>query len=495
MSAFTGPVRWWRLACAPIFNGGFDTLAPRQQLTPTPYAIYAESGSASQLTGNIRTSNLSGSYNNALTFTNANNNFSGNGASVTNVNAASLGGLSSSNFWKSFGNAGTTTGTQFIGTTDNQPLEFRVNGVRGLRIEPGNPTNGAPNMIGGSENNVVDTGVVGAFIGGGGTTNYFGSAFKNRVSTDFGTIAGGYFNTIQSNAYQSSIVGGYGNTIQTGAQSSTIGGGQLNTIGVNAHQSTISGGNVNTIQAPRSIIGGGIINTIQSGDLSIIAGGEYNTIQSNAVNSVIGGGYYNTIQTLALMSTIAGGESNTIGANANHSSSAAAPQTINASASYAIIGGGYGNTASGPGAFVGGGGYDGTVFFGNTASNGASTVSGGLGNTANNTYATVGGGILNTASGLNSTVGGGYVNSANGDDATVGGGNDNSASNGATVSGGDNNSASDGATVSGGHNNHAINLYATVSGGGGNIASGGYAMVGEGLSTSPAAKTRRYRVA
>src|SRR5438309_11295114 len=38
--------------------------------------------------------------------------------------------------WSPFGNAGTTPGTNFLGTTDNVALELEVNGSRALRLEP-----------------------------------------------------------------------------------------------------------------------------------------------------------------------------------------------------------------------------------------------------------------------------------------------------------------------------------------------------------------------
>lgn len=43
--------------------------------------------------------------------------------------------------WLLGGNAGTTPGPHYLGTTDNQALEFKVNGARALRLEPN--TNGA----------------------------------------------------------------------------------------------------------------------------------------------------------------------------------------------------------------------------------------------------------------------------------------------------------------------------------------------------------------
>ncbi len=47
--------------------------------------------------------------------------------------------LASGGSWKLAGNAG-TTGSDFLGTTDNQPLNLRVNNARSLRLEPASPT-------------------------------------------------------------------------------------------------------------------------------------------------------------------------------------------------------------------------------------------------------------------------------------------------------------------------------------------------------------------
>ena len=74
-------------------------------------------------------------------------------------------------------------GTNFLGTTDNQALELRVNGQRALRLEP-NAT--SPNLIGGYSANWLASGVSGATIGGGGTASYL-----NRVTDDYGTVGGG----------------------------------------------------------------------------------------------------------------------------------------------------------------------------------------------------------------------------------------------------------------------------------------------------------------
>ena len=79
---------------------------------------------ASQLSGTLPAGfALRGVRWNSVTLNNPANTISGNGAGLANVNAATLNGLAASNFWRSTGNAGTTPGVNFLGTTDNQPLD------------------------------------------------------------------------------------------------------------------------------------------------------------------------------------------------------------------------------------------------------------------------------------------------------------------------------------------------------------------------------------
>ncbi|HEU6447413.1 MAG TPA: hypothetical protein VFV23_03120 [Verrucomicrobiae bacterium] len=100
---FTGPDRWLQIAVRTNGALTFTNLSPRQQITPTPYAIFANSASnlvgvlpASQLSGTLPASAFSG-YTNTVALTNSANlfagSFSGNGANVTNVNVANLTGV------------------------------------------------------------------------------------------------------------------------------------------------------------------------------------------------------------------------------------------------------------------------------------------------------------------------------------------------------------------------------------------------------------------
>jgi len=195
--------------------------------------------------------------------------FAGDGGGLTNLNAATLGGMAAAGFWQLGGNSGSTSGVSFLGTTDNQGLELKVNSVRALRLEPN--TNGAPNMIGGAPVNAVDTGVVGATISGGGAVFYLDNIYTNLVSADFGTVGGGANNAVGLGANYGTIGGGAANTIQSGASFSTIGGGVGNSIQTNAQYSTIGGGQDNTVSGTFATVAGGYFNAA-AGKFSFASG-------------------------------------------------------------------------------------------------------------------------------------------------------------------------------------------------------------------------------
>jgi hypothetical protein len=379
----------------------------------------------------------------------------------------------STNFWSLAGNAGTTPGTHFLGTTDGVSLTLAVSGTTALRLQP---TSGTPNVIGGYSGNSAATGVDGATIGGGGEN---GSA--NQVQKDGATIGGGSGNT--ANGYYVTIGGGYRNT--AGDSYCTIGGGDANTA-ANGF-STIAGGWNNTTNGPYSTIGGGEANTT-SGFHATIGGGGYHT--AGGAGSVVGGGGYDGTsmagnQALGAASTIGGGVSHVITSTAGYATIAGGRnitvtgqygaigggRNVTVSAEYGAVGGGYRNSASGSSATIAGG-------WGNTASNASATIGGGTYNTVSGTMATVGGGTYNTAAGTMATIGGGESNVAGGYIATVGGGEHNTASgDNATVGGGERNTAGGaGSVVGGGGNNgtthsgnQALSAASTIGGGFSNL--------------------------
>ncbi len=301
-ASFSGADRWLEIAVRTNGSGAFATLSPRQKLAPTPYAVLAGS-----VSGTLASQNLAGTYGGAVNFTNGGNTFmgafTGNGGGLTNVNAASLTGTvpaaALSNAWKLGGNAGTTS-NQFLGTTDNQPLEFKVNGVRALRLEPtANDAHHSDivNLVGGSPANYIAPGVYRAVVAGGGAANYFGIPFPNSVAADFGAIGGGSDNTIQDNAYGSTIGGGEDNTIHNNAYGSTIAGGEDNTIQINAHASAIGGGEFNNVRYGQyATIAGGSGNlsgnaATSKGNYASVGGGQTDVAEGNY--STVPGGVLN----------------------------------------------------------------------------------------------------------------------------------------------------------------------------------------------------------
>jgi hypothetical protein len=84
-SVWNGQTNWLEIAVRTNGASGFTTLAPRQQVTPTPYAI-----TAGNVTGIIPSSSVSGTYGNPVVFNNNNNNFTGVGSNLTMLNASQL---------------------------------------------------------------------------------------------------------------------------------------------------------------------------------------------------------------------------------------------------------------------------------------------------------------------------------------------------------------------------------------------------------------------
>jgi hypothetical protein len=313
--AFIGEARWLEIGVKCTGDSDYTTLAPRQPLTPAPYALYAGDGP----------------------------------------------------FWKATGNSGTDPVTNFLGTIDNVALEIRVNNYRVLRLESIDD-DGPPNIIGGFRGNSVTTGVKGAVIAGGGA-----GGLLNRVTDIFGVVGGGALNRAGDNAGTSSdapysTVGG-GNENTASGSFSTVGGGYFNTAsgagasvgGGGYDDSTFSG---NMAAANAATIGGGLGNQVNTGaDYATIGGGRQNIAGNYA--ATIGGGYSNTVYNN--YGTVGGGTSNQAGGN---SATVGGGDSNTASETYATIGGGYDNDAYGIGSTVGGGSQ-------NQASGEYSTIPGG----------------------------------------------------------------------------------------------------------------------
>jgi len=153
--------------------------------------------------------------------------------------------------WLLGGNLGLDTNTSFLGTVDNTPLTFGVNGATALRLEP---TAEAPNLIGGFAANAVAAEVVGATIAGGGALNA-----TNRAGADYASVGGGYNNDAQSAG--GTIGGGASNTVQ--AEAATVSGGFENSA--TGNYATVPGGNENQAAGDYSFAAGRKANAAHRG--------------------------------------------------------------------------------------------------------------------------------------------------------------------------------------------------------------------------------------
>lgn len=253
--------------------------------------------------------------------------------------------------WSLTGNAGTNPASNFLGTSDDQPLVVKVNGQRALLVRPASDPTQAPSIIGGYTGNSSSVDVWGATIAGGGNDRN-----TNIIADHYGTIAGGVGN-----------LAGDGDQIRDDAEYATVGGGLINFA--SGEYSTVAGGHHNAATNWESTVGGGLFNT------------------ASGLRSTVGGGDHNT----------AGGEYSTTGGGDHNS----------ASGDYGAVGGGSFNIASGDYSAVSGGSF-------NVASGDRSTVGGGWSNTASGDYSAVSGGLNNIAAGGGSIVPGGFLNEASG---------------------------------------------------------------------------------
>jgi len=216
------------------------------------------------------------------------------------------GGGGGGSAWLLTGNAGTNPATNFLGTTDAQPLVIRVNNQETFRFNPpganapawsiqrggGDPrglhavdlqsarsaptqvASGNYSVIGGGQNNTA-SGIYATVSGG----------LTNTASGIYATVSGGLTNTASGS--DAAVGGGWGNTASGGG--ATVGGGWSNTASSTA--TTVGGGERNTASGNSATVSGGFMNTA-SGQDAAVGGGWGNTASGGF--SVVPGGYSNT---------------------------------------------------------------------------------------------------------------------------------------------------------------------------------------------------------
>src|SRR5688572_20595783 len=180
---FMGEERWLEISVRPGASiGAYALLTPRQRLNAIPYALY------SLRSGTVPWSGLSGV---PASFADATDNDTtytpGPGLTLAGTTFSLDTTSLDARYWKLLGNGGTDPALNFLGTTDNQPLNLRVNNTHAFRIEPNGSS--APHLIGGFIGNNALPGLIGAAIGGGGRVFQ-----ANQVLGDYGSVGGGVGN-------------------------------------------------------------------------------------------------------------------------------------------------------------------------------------------------------------------------------------------------------------------------------------------------------------
>jgi hypothetical protein len=439
--AFDGNPRWLEIAARTNSGAAFSTLNPRQELTPTPYAILA--GDVALANTNIARLNVpntaraatgvpivtSGFITGATVTSGGSgyttapgvsvNDISGSGASITTTvsngavvsltvhnagsgyssNASLTIGAPPSTAYQIFASSNFFSGANYL-TNANNVLAGNGAGLTNLnawQLGGNSGTVPGPNFIGTADNQPLELRVNSQRVlrlepNTNATINVLGGSPLNGLAPGLSgaTIAGGgtvnYFGT------------GLALTNWIGSSFATISGGAGNYVETSSAGAIISGGFQNTNAAGAAAIGGGAGNTIQSGaGSSAIAGGQANTIQTNCSFCFIGPGYGNSIQYGAQYAIIGGGYRNATGEQ------------------YATIAGGQFNSIQNGGeACTVSGGWNNSII----GSQFEATIGGGYGNTAGGNvevanYATIPGGYSNLVSGNFSFAAGHYAKATN----------------------------------------------------------------------------------
>lgn len=536
---FTGPERWLEMGVRTNGLGGFTTLNPRQLLTPTPYAIMANT--ASNLSGTLPAGQLSGpladgqlsvniprldgnaTFTGTVQLNNPANTFVGSGSGLTGLNPTNLApGTAAINISgnaatatsaataagattaSTAGSANTFTGSLVGDVTGNQntTVVANVGGQTAASVAAGTSSANAATSAN-TANTLVKRDSAGNFAAGALTAtsvNGDGSGLTalNASQLASGTLANARLSTNVAllNAHQTFSGSNAFNGVLNATNVHNVfvgtiigdGGGLSNLVAgvsnvIDGIYASIAGGLGNTATGKGGFVGGGAENTIGHNVYATIAGGEGNRITGGWYpigHEVIGGGLNNYMYD-GIYSFIGGGQDNFIGYICSYGTIAGGINNDIRQVDNATIGAGNNNSIEKSGS-----GFSGDTIgggSGNRTSTGANaTIAGGIGNrvASDSPYTPCG------------TIGGGGGNSVAGSYATIAGGQSNSIgqrTGGATIAGGTGNNIlttysmierATGETIGGGRNNFVLGEYGTIAGGADNVATNNYTTIAGG---------------
>lgn len=232
---FIGDERWIAIQVKPQASGSYTLLSPRQLIANSPYSIQAQyvgtdgvdsfaiknasvttnkiaNGAVTNIKLAANSVNTANIINGTIVATDIDNSsvqqrITGTCPPDSSIRSIAANGTVTCETddtgsivptWGLLGNTGTTPGTHFIGTTDETPLEFKVNNTSGLKIIPTNVSgNTTPNISMGSETNTMNVNVVGAIISGGssniiksGNYSFIAGGENNYIDSDYSFVGG-----------------------------------------------------------------------------------------------------------------------------------------------------------------------------------------------------------------------------------------------------------------------------------------------------------------
>jgi len=251
-------------------------------------------------TGSIGATGVTGATGPTWTLTSVTHN--ADGTITVNGTAGSGGPISSTNAaWLTTGNSGTVDGTNFIGTTSNVPLSFRVNNQKAGKIDNLNNNTSfgyrsIENISSGYRNTALGEEALNAL-----TTGYRNVAIGNgallTVTSGFHNTAVGTFSQNFNNGNNNSSLGTYalynnlsgsGNTAigEHSLDNNTSGGNNV-AIGQSALNANISGSNNTAIGYNSNVASGNLTNAAAIGANAVVSQSN-SLILGNNVNVGIG---------------------------------------------------------------------------------------------------------------------------------------------------------------------------------------------------------------